>query len=331
MVKKGLVHVVALIVISLLFTGTISLASVSSERSQKEAVGKVLSDSDQKDDDGEDRQEEGENGKESESDKKPVTSRGPGSANTSKVESKSGGVETKVETRGGKTKIEIKNREGEFKSELEDGKEETKLELGKLKIVVKSENGRVVFKIKNEQGEEVEVDDEDESEVLEELDDELEGRGVEIATDSARPGFIQNGRRVRTNFPLTVNVATGELFVTTPAGEKVVAILPEQAIANMIRAGVLTRVVQDSTPTPTPEATASASTESAIVTIVDSGIVLSAVNGEPVYEIVGVKNERLIGVFPVGIKKLTVVSATSGNLLDVNVGFFARILDFLSI
>src|SRR3990167_2633360 len=328
--KEGFAHLIPLVVITLVIIGGFSALSTWQENQKREAVGKVLSSS------------SGESGKSGspDSDESSENKSGSstwGSSDKFKVESETEDSRTKITTSDKKTKIDVKTDEGKFKTEIKDGREKTRIQTGGLKIEIRTENGQTVIKVKNEQGEEVELEDEDEDELLASAEAKLKEDDVEIATGSAQIGFVQRGRRVRTNFPLSVNPVTGELFVSTPAGEKVVTILPDVAIANMIRAGILTRV-EEGTPSasPTPEGTPSAGegTEGAEATegasVDGAGIELTSEDGNVVYLISGVKSQNFIGLVPVDIKLKAVVSASDGSLLDIRQNFFARLLDLLS-
>ena len=340
MFKKGFVHIVPLVVIAVVVAGAFSALSIRREEAQKEAVGKVLSSSDDINK-GSSSGSSGSSAKSDDEDNDVKTeNKGSGfstsgsSSNKVIVKSKNGESESEIEQEAGKTKIKVKNEEGEFETETEGGKEETKIRSGNFKIEIKTENGKTVLKVKNENDDEVELEDDEEDELFGQLENELEDDDIEIATGSAQVGFIQKGHKVRTNFPLSVNPATGELFVTTPAGEKVVAILPDVAIQNMIRAGILTRVEEEPEPeaSPSPEGTSSAQPPEGTpaASVAGAGIELTQENDEAVYLISGVKDEDFIGLIPIEIKLKAVVAVDDGNLLDIRQGFFSRLLDLLS-
>ncbi len=342
--KKGLIHVIPLGVVLILFVSGLSILSVQSEQRQKEAVGKVLSSSDGdgkgSSGKGSSGSVSGESGKSGSSD--DDDSSGPGSANSFEVESKSGDGRIRIKTKDDKAKVEVRTEEGRFKTETKEGEEKTEIRTGGLKIRWERKGDRFELRVKNDDDEDVELDDEEEDELLDELEEHLEDDDIKIATGSADLGFIQRGRRVRTNFPLSVNPLTGELFVSTPAGEKVVTILPDVAVANMIRAGILTRVDEEPTAdaSPVPEGTPSAEgggTPSAepgegspSASVEGAGIELTEQDSQPIYIISGVKSESFVGLFPVDIKLKTIVSAQSGGLLDIEQGFFYRLLDLFS-
>lgn len=350
--NRGFVHIIPLVFIAVLVVGSLSIVSNKQEEKQKKAVGMVLSSSDDDEDDdnqsgssgsGSSGSSQSESAKKQEEEQKEAEKKAEearkgsksGSSGKVKIESRGGNTKTKVETENGKSEIEIESSDGaKFKSKVEDdGKSETKIRFGNLRIEIKVENGRVVTKVKNENDEEVELEDDEEDELFEEFEDELEDDDIELATGSAQLGFIQKGNKVRTNFPLSVNPQTGELFVSTPAGEKVVAILPDVAIANMIAAGIITRTETPQTPPAVepPGGTPSATSSSIVVpTVEGAAIGLEEFEGKIVYKIDGVKDEKFAGFVPVSIKVKAIVSAENGELVDINQGFLTRLLDILS-
>lgn len=130
---------------------------------------------------------------------------------------------------------------------------------------------------------------------------------IKIRNGKNKFEFQQEGTKVsvESNFPLSVNPTTRELTVNTPAGSKTVAVLPQQAVTNMLSEGVVSTT---------------------------SGVLLKTeANGNLNYEINGVKNEKLLGVFGITIPKDLVISAQTGQVLEVNQSVFSKILDFLSV
>ena len=216
------------------------------------------------------------------------------------VKTENGKTETEFETPGGpkvKTKIE------------DDGTQKIEVEQGKLKIKYVIENGKVVLKAEDESGEEVEIEDED----LEELEQEIEDSGIKVATESGRIKFGGNQNAI-TNFPLSINPTTNELIVTTPAGEKIVTILPDQAIANLLATNIVNVI----------EASESAGTSTA------ASIELTVRDGKVVYEIDGKKKSRLFGFIPVDTKIKAFVSAETGNVVAKQESILSRVVDLLS-
>lgn len=78
---------------------------------------------------------------------------------------------------------------------------------------------------------------------------------------------IRNKVAAKANFPLMVNLETNELMVTTPKGTKIVTVLPDKAVENMLAANVLDQLggkgglrwlaSQEATPSASPSAVVS--------------------------------------------------------------------------
>jgi len=101
---------------------------------------------------------------------------------------------------------------------------ETEVRTGdtKVKLERSDDQARLRVRVENEEGEE-----ENETEIEVEDDEFVVRRGQTQAT---------------TKFPLSINLATNELVVTTPAGERVVTVLPDQAVQGMLGANVIDRL-----------------------------------------------------------------------------------------
>ncbi len=170
-----------------------------------------------------------------------------------------------------------------------------------------------------------------ETEVKLEVEDENE------ATHEASPSTTP-GKKIRTNFPITVNPLTNEKIVTTPGGIKVI-ILPEVAIQNMIKAGFPVVLPPEPSPSPSGEATPSATPEgtpsatpqtSGLVTTDESAILLTELNNQLVYEIPATQEQKFLGLVKVKIKVKGYVSAENGSIVTIQKSLFDNILDFLS-
>lgn len=210
-------------------------------------------------------------------------------------------TETEVETVDGqriKTKVED---EGRTKIEIEHGDI-------KLKYVVK--DGKVTLKAENKEGEEVKLGDEDFAELENEVEDE-----VSISTESGRLAVSKNGIKAATNFPLSIDVGTNRLIVETPAGVKVVTVLPDQAVTNLLATGKVNVV----------ESSASAGLQP-----LDGSIKLVMRDKHLVYEIPGKKDHQLLGFIPIKTDVTVFVSAETGEPIAQEQSMLNNIIDFLS-
>lgn len=198
--------------------------------------------------------------------------------------------ELQVRTEGNKTKIKLDSRGGSF--ELEN-------EAGKLKI-----------KAKEKDGTEFEL----ESESLDDINEALEDEGISVASASGNRLRIRRGVfEAETHFPLSINPTTNTLTVTTPAGVKDVAVLPDQAVANLFKLKFIDRIASGSAAeNPT-------------------GIKLGLLGNNPVFQVLGVDEQKLLGFIPVSINKTSFVSAENGQVIKVDETFLQRLLDLFSV
>ncbi|MBI2334545.1 hypothetical protein HYU96_01975 [Candidatus Daviesbacteria bacterium] len=195
----------------------------------------------------------------------------------------SGSDEQKTET-----KTETKFSEDEkIKTEVKDDRQRIDVYSGGVKVRYETRNGRTTIKAETEEGEGV---------------PEQELFKIKIAT-------------VSSNFPLQVDLNTNQLTVTTPAGTKVVTVLPDQAVQNMLAANVISRLGAPAI----REATSAAQV-----------IQLGLKNNIPVYEIPGIKQFNLLGFIPVDRPITALVSADTGELINTEQSLLTRIIDLLS-
>lgn len=225
-----------------------------------------------------------------------------------------------VKKEGSKSKTESVSSTGvKIKTKVEDdGTTKVEIEKGKLKLKYKLEGGQIKLKAENEQGKEVELEDEELDEMENEAEEELEKKGIKIATGSGKPVLAKNNVAALTDFPLSVDVATNQLIVTTPQGQKVVTILPDQAVQNLLATNIINKV--DSAADP-------ALSELGQL----SGVVkLEIKNDKVVYKVKGVKSHRFLGFIPVDTSTTAFVSSETGNLVAQEQSLLANIVDVLS-
>lgn len=197
--------------------------------------------------------------------------------------------ELEVRTHNNRTRIRLDSNGGRFELENEDGK---------LKI-----------KVKHEDGTEVELEDE----TLDDINDALEDQGIHVASGSGNLLRIRRGEfEAETHFPLSINPTTNTLTVTTPAGTKDVAVLPDQAVANLLRLKFIDRIASESADT-------------------QAGILLGLLSNEPTFRVNGIDDKKLLGLIHVSIKKVSFVSAQTGKVLKTDETLLNRLLDILSV
>ena len=219
-----------------------------------------------------------------------------------------------------RTESEIETRSGvKIKSKIEDnGARKIEVEGEGLHFKFEEENGEIKIKVENEEG--VESRTRTHLSIVDELEDELDDDEIEVSSDDGHLELRHNAVRARVNFPLFIDPVTHELIVTTPAGERTVAILPDVALRNLLIKGFLTEVASGSgTPA---DASGSA--------VLAQSMELKLTNGNLVYEVKGNKKEKFFGLVPVTLPRTVTVSALSGVVLSQTESMLTTILGFFS-
>jgi hypothetical protein len=137
--------------------------------------------------------------------------------------------------------------------------------------------------------------------------------------------MITNGVVVKVGTPLSFNLETNEMTVTTPAGTKVVAVLPDAALQKARAAGIdapldlqpidISETDTTTTPTINPD---------------DDTIQLVDYQNSPTYAIKGSSYKNLLWFIPLKIDKTVYVSAVSGNVVATKSTPLAKFLDLVS-
>ncbi|MDO8452668.1 MAG: hypothetical protein Q7S79_02855 [bacterium] len=263
-------------------------------------------------------------------------SSGPsGSASSGSSDDRSGGDKTETVTTGG-TVVRTEVKDDEVRTETrfpsgirvktreEEGRTRVDVYQGGVKLRLERRDDRTIIKLENEAGEGVELPEGAEDEIFK-IEERAGKEQIKVRAAGEEFLVLRDKIGATTNFPLSVNLATNELTVTTPAGEKVVAVLPDQAVRNMLAANVIDQVrgipfTQDVEKIATQAGT----------TLQDVVRLTTTREGILVYEIPGVSNQRLLGFFNVPIARTAVVSTETGEALAVRESLLTRVVDLFS-
>lgn len=217
---------------------------------------------------------------------------------------------------------EIETADGlKIKTKIKDGVT-TKIEIerGELKLKYKLENGQLVLKVENEDGEEIDLDEDELSELEDETETELEDEGIEVEPLSEDTvAFTKNQFSAITEFPLSVDIGTNLLILSTPEGQRIVTVLPDQAVQNLLATGIINSI--------------DTSTDAQVLDKLGSsnGIVkLELKNKDIVYRIKGTKEHKVLGFLPVNSPTTAFVSANSGVVVAQERSVLTSFVDFLS-
>lgn len=219
-------------------------------------------------------------------------------------------TEDKVETKTGE-EATIKTRRK--KTELR-----TDVFANGIKVRIEQKEGRLIIKGETEEGDEIILGEQE----LFKIEERLDKNTIKIATGSGNSFIFARGTiGAQSNFPLSVDLATNALSVNTPAGVKVVTVLPDAAVQNMLAANVISRLSTE---------TITGATPSAALKGVGDIVQFELRSGVPVYEIAGLSNQKLLGFIPVVIPTKAVVSAETGALVTKETSPLNTLLDLVS-
>lgn len=124
-----------------------------------------------------------------------------------------------------------------------------------------------------------------------------------------------------TNLPISIDLATNTITISTPAGERTVTILPDQAVQNMLAANILDRIQDDNLET---------AIQVGGLTKQDAVIELFSTQDQLNYRIHGTKQHRFFGLFPFTTNITATVSAETGEIIKTDQSFSSRFLTLFS-
>lgn len=226
------------------------------------------------------------------------------------------GVQIRTETSDKREETELRFSDDEkVKTRIEDGRSRIDVYQGGIKVRYEVRDGRVIVKAETEEGEGV-PDQE-----LFKIEDRLDKSGIKVATDGGKLLIARNSVGAVSNFPLQVNLETNQLIASTAAGTKVLTVLPDQAVQNMLAANVISKLVPS---------TIVEQAQQGELTSVSDIVNLGERNGVAVYEINGLKENRLLGIIPVNLEKKVFVSAESGEVVATQQSLLATVIEALS-
>ena len=209
----------------------------------------------------------------------------------------------------------IETPKSQLELQTENGQVQLNLETPNSHIELKrQDNGSVQLTLHQEGGKEIQV----QSNQLDQLNGLLKEKDIEIGTGSANKLVIKSKNvEAETALPLTIDPSTQSLAVATPGGTTTI-VSPSQAVWNVLSSKTLSNVLSVAT-----NNTASAAAANNMIS-------LTTLNNQPTFEIQGVTNKRLLGIFPIGFAKTVYVAADNGQVVQINQSFLNQLLQLLS-
>lgn len=295
MKEKGIIHIPVVLV--LIAVVTLTTAFLVSQSNDKGVKGTLIA----KDDDSGSSGSSDSDDEDDRSETKTITP---------------GGVRIETKDEEDKQKTEVRFGEGEkIKTRIEEGRTRIDVTSGGVKVRYEIRDGRVTIKAETEEGEDVE-----EQEIVK-IVDRLDKTGIKVATEGGKLLVARNNVGAFANFPLQIDLATNSLIASTSAGTRILTVLPDQAVQNMLAANVISRL---------GPAFIRQAVEGGEATTAAQIIELGLRNNVPVYEIPGIRDFRLLGFIPVSAPVTAIVSAETGQLINTEQPLLTRIVDLLS-
>ena len=212
-----------------------------------------------------------------------------------------------------KSHTSIQTPQGHLEIQTDGSKRQVNLESNGLHVEFKKEdNGTVSAVAKQESGPEVKLSGAD---ALAKLNSQLKNQDIEISSAEGGLAITKGDVEAQTHFPLSVNAATGQLTVTTPAGTRAVSVLPDKAVQNLLATGVFSGVTSQGSTTGTGTT---------------QQVQLTDINGTPAYQVQGVISKKLLGLFPMSYAQTAFVSAQDGHTIEVQQSPLTSFLSALS-
>ena len=225
-------------------------------------------------------------------------------------------VRVKNESYEDEVKTEIRFGEGEkIKTRVEEGRTRIDVYSGGVKVRYEIRDGRVIIKAETEEGEEVEEQE------LFKIEDRLDKTGIKVATEGGKLVVLRSSVGAVASFPIQVDLSTNQLIASTSAGPRILTTLPDQAVQNLLTANVISRL--------DPQVLQQAAKTGGLTSVSDI-IALGERNGVAVYEIAGLRDQRLFGFISVTTPIKVVVSAETGQTVTQEQSLLSTIIDFLS-
>lgn len=232
------------------------------------------------------------------------------------------GFKVKTESEGTKRESEIETADGQkIKTKIEDdGTTKIEVENGSIKLKYKIENGQVVLKAENETGEEVELEDEELEKLEDAVGSELENEDIKLVpTKDRKLSVTKNQITATTDFPLSIDVTTKQLVVTTPAGQKTVTVLPDKAVENLFATGIINRIE-----------TQDAGTVEGQRGALNGVVKLEVRDNKMVYRVNGTKVHQVFGFIPFTTPVTAFVSTDTGETIAKQQSILTNVVDLLS-
>jgi hypothetical protein len=165
-------------------------------------------------------------------------------------------------------------------------------------------DGEKVSMVVNAENYEKELDVTDWEESVIEIEERPELRQITINVIDGRFAIKQRNITALTDYPISVDSKTAKLSVTTESGDRLVSILPYNAVESLVRTRIITRIAE-------------------------GGVDLVEEERELTYKVSGEKLLNLFNVYEHPVQMDIAVSASTGEIVKIEAPIWYKAISFL--
>lgn len=171
-------------------------------------------------------------------------------------------------------------------------------------IALENSNGKITLNVSGD-GQNQNLDVTNLNENLVEIQARGDANDIKISQENGKFILNENGISAQTAFPIIVDPVKNQLSVTTDSGDRLISVLPYEATLSLVRAKIIDKV-----------------NDNQMSLGEDS-------KGELIYQIDGTRNINLFNVASIKASVNSSVSASNGEILNLNQPVWLNILGFL--
>jgi len=183
-------------------------------------------------------------------------------------------------------------------------KEAAKSKPAKDAIILLQKDGERISMVVNADEYEKEIDVTNWEDSIVEMEERPELQQVSINVVDGRFAIKQKGVVAFTDYPISIDSKTAKLSVTTESGDRLVSILPYNAVESLVRTRIITRIAE-------------------------GGIDLIEEERELTYKVNGEKLLNLFNIYEHPVQMSIAVSASTGEIVNIEAPVWYKAVSFL--
>lgn len=183
-------------------------------------------------------------------------------------------------------------------------KEAAKVKPAKDAKILLQKDGEKISMVVNAEEYEKELDVTNWEDSVIEIEERPEMQQVVINVVDGRFAIEQKGVVAFTEYPINIDSKTAKLSVTTESGDRLVSVLPYNAVETLVRTRIITRIT-------------------------DAGVDLVEEERELTYKVNGEKLLNLFDIYEHPVQMGIAVSASTGEIVDIEAPVWYKAISFL--